>query len=53
MHHRVFLKAVPKVKRPKRETTLSAIGTGLARRMARGIEEPPSTIEASKANSTP
>lgn len=50
---RVFLKALPKVNRPKMEIRLSTAGTGFPLRMARGMEAAPRTIEARRASSTP
>lgn len=48
-----FLYALPKVNMPKVEMMLSTTGTGFLRRIARGIAEPPRTMEASKLSSTP
>lgn len=48
-----FLYALPKVNMPKVEIMLSTTGTGFLRRIARGMAEPPRTIEASKLSSMP
>lgn len=45
--------ALPKSSIPKVAITLRIDGTVLRRRMARGIDEPPSTIEAKRLNSIP
>jgi hypothetical protein len=44
---------MPNVYNPYAANTLNAIGKGLPDLIARGIDEPASTMDASNANSTP
>lgn len=51
--YKVSRTALPNVNRPNVDRTLNAIGTGFLNLIARGIEEPPRIMEATRDSSAP